>query len=122
MNLTISFQGLPEFRERVLQICDATRQEAAAALYQEIDGQTANGLLIVACKLKIEIAETKLADFAPLVAKYKTYEHDRSLNDDQRADVRDKLRQLDEKVAAQQAELATEKKRLADLEKAGETS
>lgn len=37
MNLKISFQGLPEFRERVLQICDATRQEAAAALYQEAE-------------------------------------------------------------------------------------
>lgn len=96
-----------------------TADQAAAALYQEIDGQTANGVLITGCKLKIDAAETKLADFAPMVAKYKAYDQDKFLNDEQHADVKNKLRQLDEKVSAQQTELAALKKQLADLEAAG---
>lgn len=118
---TDEVHGLNEARQ-LLKFKVMTQQpglptdQAAAALYSEIDGHTANELLITACKLKIDAAQVKLADFAPMVAKFNAYNQDKSLSDDQKADVRDKLRQLDEKVSAQQTELAEQKKRLAELE------
>ncbi len=84
-------------------------------VYAGIDGRTLRELLMTSYALQIDRVRVELENYQPLIERYRRYQVDRSLDEDERNDSTAKLKHVEQLVSDRRQELARLTKRLDEL-------